>query len=124
MLGTQPAGESIRPHLLTQSFRGEFQLRCGQWKYLDHRGSGGNRYDRGLMLAYALPERAPDAAGQLYDLAADPGETDNLFYAREDRREQMRSLLDELKKCGRSAPVNRAPIGLEGIAAAAAARRR
>ena len=124
MLGTQPAGESIRPHLLTQSFRGEFQLRCGQWKYLDHRGSGGNRYDRGLMRAYALPERAPDAAGQLYDLAADPGETDNLFYAREDRREQMRSLLDELKKCGRSAPVNRAPIGLEGIAAAAAARRR
>ena len=124
LLGTQPADQSIRPHLLTQSFRGEFQLRCGAWKYLDHRGSGGNRYDRGLMRDYALIERAPDAAGQLYDLASDPGETDNLFFAREGRRQRMRALLKKLKKSGRSAPLNRVPIGLDGIAAAAAARRK
>ena len=44
ILGTQDPKKSIRPHLLTQSFRGEFQIRTGQWKYLDHKGSGGNNY--------------------------------------------------------------------------------
>lgn len=49
MLGTQDPEKSIRPHLLTQSFRGEFQVRQGQWKYLDHRGSGGNNYNKGIL---------------------------------------------------------------------------
>ena len=44
MLGTAEKLTSIRPYLLTQSFRGEFQLRQGHWKYLDHKGSGGNDY--------------------------------------------------------------------------------
>ncbi|MCK5940424.1 MAG: arylsulfatase, partial [Planctomycetes bacterium] len=122
MLGTQAAGESIRPHLLTQSFRGEFQLRVGSWKYLDHQGSGGNRYDRGMMKAYALPESAPDAAGQLYDLAADPGETVNLFDEQAERRRRMQALLAELKTSGRSAPRGRVPLGPAGVAAAVAAR--
>ena len=123
MLGTQDARESIRPHLLTQSFRGEFQLRRGAWKYLDHTGSGGNRYDRGVMKDYALPERAPEASGQLYDLAADPGETKNLFFDRAGRRSEMQALLRTLKESGRSAPLDRAPLGPAGVAAAVAARR-
>ena len=124
MLGAQDESQSIRPHLLTQSFRGEFQLRQGAWKYLDHRGSGGNRYDRGVMQGYALPERAPDAAGQLYDLAADPGETENLFFEQAERREQLQALLAELKSSGRSAPSDRVPLGPAGVAAAVAARGR
>ena len=44
MLGRQAEDKSIRPHLLTQSFRGQFQIRQGNWKYLDHKGSGGNEY--------------------------------------------------------------------------------
>ncbi|MGC6487404.1 MAG: sulfatase family protein [Planctomycetota bacterium] len=122
MLGTQDEQQSIRPHLLTQSFRGEFQLRQGAWKYLDHKGSGGNRYDRGVMQPYALRELAPDAPGQLYDLAADPGETVNLFFEQAARREQMRARLAALKSSGRSAPKGRVPLGLAGIAAAVAAR--
>ncbi|MBK8096070.1 MAG: arylsulfatase [Planctomycetes bacterium] len=115
MIGTQEAGKSIRPHLLTQSFGGEFQLRQGNWKLLDHRGSGGNAYDRGEMARYALPEKDPDAPGQLYDLATDPGETDNLWSREPERREQMRRLLEHLKQSGRSAPMGREPIGIDGI---------
>ena len=33
MLGTQDKSKLIRPHMLTQSFRGEFQIRQGDWKY-------------------------------------------------------------------------------------------
>ncbi len=116
MLGTQPEGESIRPHLLTQSFRGEFQIRQGRWKYLDHQGSGGNNYERGKMQAFVLPETEPDAAGQLYDLAQDPGETTNLFFRAESKRKELQALLAELKSSGRSAPIGRRAIGIENIA--------
>ena len=113
MLGTQDATKSIRPHMLTQSFRGQFQLRVGEWKYLDHTGSGGNRYDRGNLQKYALPDTAPEAKGQLYNLAKDPGETQNLFFLEAEKREQLQSLLKKLtdKTNGRSAPLGRKPIG-------------
>lgn len=111
MLGEKGGGESIRPHLLTQSFRGEFQLRKGNWKYLDHQGSGGNGYDQGIMKKYALKEMAPEAPGQLYDLESDPGETTNLYFKNEAKRKEMQALLKELKESGRSAPKGRVPLG-------------
>jgi arylsulfatase A-like enzyme len=115
MLGTQDPKKSIRPHLLTQSFRGEFQIRQGNWKYLDHKGSGGNNYNNGILKQYALPETEPEAPGQLYDLATDPGETTNLFFKEEAKRQQMQALLSKLKESGRSAPKGRVPIGIENI---------
>ncbi len=102
--------------MLTQSFRGEFQLRVGSWKYLDHRGSGGNDYSRGPLKAYAVPESAPDAPAQLYDLKSDPGERKNLYFEQPERREQMRRLLRSLSATnGRTAPRNRQPLGPVGI---------
>ena len=115
LVGKQPETELVRPYLLTQSFRGEFQLRQGEWKYLDHAGSGGNRYDQGIMQRYALPESEPDAPGQLYNLANDPGETRNLYFTEAEKREELQRLLEQLKSSGRSAPRDRQPIGLEGL---------
>ncbi|MEO1524161.1 MAG: arylsulfatase [Planctomycetota bacterium] len=110
LLGAQPESDSVRPHLLTQSFRGEFQLRKGDWKYLDHKGSGGNGYEKGNLAQYALPETEPDAAGQLYNLKVDPGETTNLYFKEASKRQEMQALLEELKTSGRSAPKNRMPF--------------
>ena len=110
MLGQQPESASVRPHLLTQSFRGEFQIRQGAWKYLDHKGSGGNGYDKGFMVNYALPELEPDAPGQLYNLEADPGETTNLYFKNEAKRKELQALLKQLKESGRSAPTGRKPV--------------
>lgn len=118
MLGRQGEDDPVRPHLLTQSFRGEFQLRVGDWKYLDHDGSGGNNYDRPMMKKYALKDTAPDAPGQLYHLGNDPGETENLYFKEADKREEMQSLLKKLKESGRSAPRGRQPLGMEAIGAA------
>jgi len=115
MLGTQDKTRSIRPHLLTQSFRGEFQIRQGNWKYLDHPGSGGNNYNGEPLARYVLPETAPDAPGQLYDLEKDPGETTNLYSTEEAKRKELQELLEQLKSSGRSAPENRIPIGIENI---------
>jgi len=117
ILGLVDDADSIRPHLLTQSFRSEFQLRLGDWKYLDHAGSGGNGYDKGLLEKYALPENVPDAPGQLYDLATDPGETKNLYEELPERRKQLQALLEELTKGdeSRSAPLGRKPLGIEAV---------
>ena len=68
----------IRPYTLHQTNRLALAIRRGSWKYLDHKGSGGNRYDRKGLEQYTLPEKAPDAPGQLYHLGKDPGETTNL----------------------------------------------
>lgn len=115
MLSTQDEDTSIRPHLLTQSFRGEFQIRAGDWKYLDHKGSGGNGYDKGIMAKYKIAENASEAPGQLYDLAKDPGETTNLYETHAAKRETMQALLEKLKESGRSAPKGRVPLSMKNI---------
>ncbi len=117
LLGIQDEKEPIRPHMLTQSFRGEFQVRQGDWKYLHHKGSGGNDYNQGILQKYALPESAPEATGQLYNLAEDPGETTNLFFAEPAKLQEMQALLHELtrEENGRSAPRNRKPLGIGNI---------
>jgi arylsulfatase A-like enzyme len=115
MLGTADPEKSIRPHLLTQSFQGQFQIRQGHWKYLDHQGSGGNNYSQGALKKYALPETEPDAPGQLYNLTTDPGETTNLYFKNSAKRQELQTLLENLKQSGRSAPRGRLPIGIKNI---------
>ena len=117
MLGETPAGEAVREHTLHQSFLsntatgGEpalfLALRRGKWKYLDHRGSGGNDYSREELKQYALPENAPDAPGQLYDLDADPGETTNLYYEHPRIVAELKAVIDRFVDSGRSAPPRR-----------------
>jgi arylsulfatase A-like enzyme len=90
---TQP----IRPYLLTQAFGGAktLAIRRGNWKYIDHAGSGGNRYENNPQLErFAIPESAPNAPGQLYDLNVDPGETNNLYYQQPTMAKELKELLD------------------------------
>ncbi|MAW60569.1 MAG: arylsulfatase [Planctomycetes bacterium] len=101
-------GEPVRTHLLSQTISLALAIREGDWKYLDHQGSGGNNYNRDGdwgMKQFALPETDPDAPGQLYDLAADPGETTNLYSQHPERVAAMKAKLEELKASGRSAPL-------------------
>jgi arylsulfatase A-like enzyme len=97
----------IREYTLHQTMSLALAIRKGNWKYLDHKGSGGNNYNRGGewgMKQYALPEKAPKAPGQLYDLAKDPGETTNLYFEKPEMVEELKAKLEEAKKSGRSAP--------------------
>ena len=101
------ADAPIRPYLLTQAFAGArtLSIRRGPWKYLDHRGSGGNRYENNPGLKpFMLPETAPDAPGHLYNLDDDPGETRNLYAERPEMVKELKALLEESKASGRSAP--------------------
>lgn len=96
---------TIRPYLLTQAAGGErtLAIRRGHWKYIDHPGSGGNRYDRDPALKpYGRPDTDPEAPAQLYDLSTDPGETNNLIRRHADIASEMKMLLDQSKSAGRS----------------------
>ncbi len=103
-LGMQ-GNDPVRPYLLEQTISLALSIRQGRWKLLDHQGSGGNNYERNATLRpYALPELAPKAPGQLYDLAADPGETRNLYFEQPEIVAQLKKMLEESKSSGRSRP--------------------
>ena len=103
--GDQP----VRQHTLHQTMKLDLAIRRGPWKYLDHQGSGGNNYQREHLKPFALPEKAPDAPGQLYNLDTDPGETTNLYFDHPDIVTELKSRLDAYKESGRSAPIRERP---------------
>ncbi|MGI9516645.1 MAG: sulfatase-like hydrolase/transferase [Pirellulaceae bacterium] len=100
--------DQVREYVIHQTMSLALAIRGGNWKYRDHRGSGGNDYNKSGpwgMGQYALPETAPEAPGQLYDLASDPGETTNLYFERSDIVEELKQRLEQFKLSGRSRPV-------------------
>ena len=102
-------GKSIRKYTLHQTISLALAIRRGPWKYLDHRGSGGNNYDRAGrwgMKKYIVPEKEPEAPGQLYNLDTDPGETNNLYFKRSEIVKELKNKLEEFKKSGRSVPLS------------------
>ncbi|MGI9240371.1 MAG: sulfatase family protein [Verrucomicrobiales bacterium] len=97
----------LRPHLLQQTISLAMSVRRGDWKLLDHKGSGGNNYGRDGewgMKPFALPDNDPEAPGQLYNLADDPGETKNLYSVHPEIAAELKSILERSKQSGRSAP--------------------
>lgn len=105
-MGTQ-GDKPVRQYLLQQTISLALSIRDGDWKYLDHRGSGGNNYDRDGpwgMKPYALPDHDPEAPGQLYNLADDPGETRNLYSRHPEIVGNLKARLEHFRNSGRSAP--------------------
>ena len=95
-------GEAIRPYTLHQTNRLALAIRRGPWKYLDHQGSGGNNYEQERLLPFASPDSEPEAPAQLYNLDTDPGETKNLYFERPELVKELKDLLEESKRSGRS----------------------
>jgi arylsulfatase A len=100
----QDGGKPIREYTLHQTINLSLAIRQGKWKYLDHRGSGGNGYEKGELKPFALPDNEPTAAGQLYNLETDPGETKNLYFEQPEVVKKLKALLEASKTSGRSVP--------------------
>ena len=94
----------IRRYTLHQTIKLDLAIRRGPWKYLDHKGSGGNDHNRGRLKPFLVPDKAPKAPGQLYNLDEDPGETTNLYFNRPEIVRELKAQLEEFKSSGRSAP--------------------
>jgi arylsulfatase A-like enzyme len=105
LLGRQDKDKPVRRYTLHQTNKLKLAIRRGQWKYLDHKGSGGNSYNRPMLKPFALPDTAPDAPGQLYNLKNDPRETTNLYYKYPQIVKELKTQLDIYRESGRSAPL-------------------
>ena len=106
LLGMQ-GDKPVRRYMIQQSITPAMSIRGGDWKYLDHKGSGGNSYTREgrwSMKPYALKELALDAPGQLYNLKTDPGETTNLYFKHPEIVKELKAKLDHFMASGRSRP--------------------
>jgi arylsulfatase A-like enzyme len=103
LLLNKESGGTVRPYTLHQTISLALAIRKGPWKYLDHRGSGGNNYNNPELKPFALADNAPDAPGQLYNLESDPRETVNLYFKHPEIVQELKALLEKSKTEGRSA---------------------
>ncbi|MEQ1831149.1 MAG: arylsulfatase, partial [Pirellula sp.] len=83
----------IREHAVSASIQGVPAVRTGFWKYIPAPGSGG--WGQGGDQSQPV---------QLYDLAKDIGETNNLAAAMPEKVIEMQALLERLISSGRSSP--------------------
>ncbi len=97
------SGRQVRPYTLHQTISLALAIRRGPWKYLDHRGSGGNNYNNSELKSFAVADTAPNAPGQLYNLETDPEETVNLYFKHPEIVRELKTLLENSKIQGRSA---------------------
>lgn len=96
--------DPIRPYTLHTTINLSMAIRQGDWKYLDHPGSGGNNYQQGALSIYRLDDTDPTAPGQLYNLKSDPGETSNVYSQHPEIVKQLKQQLETSKLQGRSRP--------------------
>ncbi len=94
LLGNTAA--SKRTSAVHQSIHGMLALRQDHWKYIAGKGSGG--FTRVDTTAGGPP-------GQLYDLAADPVESFNLYRTQPAQAAAMQAALTAIKEAGRSRPL-------------------
>lgn len=97
LLGTQ--AKASREAIVHHSIDGMFSIRQGEWKLELGLGSGG----------FSAPKRIVpqpgDPQGQLYNIAADPAETTNLWLRHPEIVARLTGLLDRYVKEGRSRPL-------------------
>jgi hypothetical protein len=92
-------GKPIREAVVHHSNQGVFGIRQGDWKLELGLGSGGFSDPKQVDPVPGGPQ------GQLYNLAVDPMEQNNLWMARQDIVKRLTALLERYKSEGRSRPV-------------------
>ena len=94
-LGTD-RGKAIRTATVHHSLSGVFCIRQGDWKLIAGLGSGGFTNPK------TIKPKPGEAFGQLYNLADDPAESNNLYLERPQIVARLTTLLEKYKTEGRS----------------------
>jgi arylsulfatase A-like enzyme len=97
MTGSRPV-TAVRDAVVMHSSQGLFAIRRGPWKLALGRGSGG------FTKPVSIDVGPGEPAGELYNLAEDPGETRNLWTDKQDVVQSLTALLEKYRRDGRSRP--------------------
>lgn len=97
LLGRNSQGPTRKEMILGQG-KNNLSIRRGDWKLIPFLGSGG------FSKPSKIKPQPGDPAGQLYNLAADPGETNNQYAAKPDVVKELSTLVDQIRTRGRSRP--------------------
>ncbi len=95
---TGTAKSPIRDHIVHHSIDGMFAIREGDWKLELGLGSGGFTQPARISAVVDGPQ------GQLYNLAKDPAEADNLWQKRPDVVKRLTARLEKIQQQGFSRP--------------------
>jgi arylsulfatase A-like enzyme len=87
----------IRDATISVSSKGLLAIRQGDWKLINGAGSGGFTKFRGEK----------GEVGQLYNLADDPGEKQNLWQKQPETVKRLSALLEKFQEDGRSRPMEK-----------------
>jgi hypothetical protein len=89
----RPVHEAVIHH----SGGGMFAIRQGEWKLIDGLGSGG------FSAPHSEKPKPDGPKGQLYNLARDPQEKENLYLKEPAVVKRLSDVLERIKKSGHSA---------------------
>jgi len=92
LTGSLPPEQTVRDDLIIQSGGGFMTIRVEEWKLIDGLGSGGFSEPRKVK---PIPG---EASGQLYNLASDPAESNNVFLKFPDIVERLKKRMQQLKQ--------------------------
>lgn len=81
--------QPTHPHIVHHSIEGMFAIRRGDWKYIAGKDGGGWSKDPPVT-----------TAGQLYNLATDPGERNNLYNQEPAQVKELSALLEKCRSGG------------------------
>ena len=90
--------KGTRDHIIHHSNDGMFSIRQGDWKLVAGLGSGGFTQPQRMEPKPGGPE------GQLYNIARDPAEKDDLYSKEPAQVARLKSLLAQSQEKGRTRP--------------------
>lgn len=98
LLGIGAAGETQRPPIVMAAGGGTMLIRDGDWKLINTLGSGGFSKPR------RIKPQAGEPLGQLYNLAKDRAEQNNLYLEHPEIVARLNKKLDAIRKSKRTRP--------------------
>lgn len=94
----QPEEKPVRGPVVVPSARGLMTIRSGPWKLIAGRGSGG------FSKPHRVKPEPGEPKGQLYNLADDPAETENLYQERPDVVRELEQQLARVRQADQTRP--------------------